>query len=156
MKTLAIYYSRTGNTRKVGQMISYTLKCDSDEIIETNKRTGIWGWLMAGKAGTRKEITKIEPPTKNLADYDLVVIGTPIHSWGLSAPVRTYLRENKGKFNKVAFFCTCGSTGMERAFVDMEAESGKKPVAVMAITGKELKEEVLAEKISGFIKSVNQ
>jgi flavodoxin len=155
MKTLVIYYSRTGNTRKVGQMIADTLKCDSDEIIETNKRPGIWGWLMAGKAVMKKETIKLEAQKKDPADYDLVIIGTPIHMT-MSAPVRSYIMANKGKFKKVAFFCTCGSSKPERTFADMEKECGVKPVAVLRLTEKEVKKEDIFEKISGFIKSVNQ
>jgi len=154
MKILVVYYSRTGHTKKIGDMIADALKCDHEEIVDTKKRSGIWGWLTLGKDATKKDLTKIKPPKNNPSSYDMVVIGTPIHSWGLSSPVRTYIRENKDKFKNVAFFCTCDSSGMERAFSDMEKESGKKPVDTMSITKKELKNRDYTKKINQFIKSI--
>lgn len=155
MKILVVYYSRTGHTKKIGDMMADDLKCDHEEIVDLKKRTGFWGWFSLGKDATKKDITKIESPKNNPSSYDMVVIGTPIHSWGLSSPVRTYIRENKDKFKNVAFFCTCGGSGMERAFQDMETESGKKPVAIMAIRERDLKEKKYSEKINQFIKSIN-
>ena len=136
-------------------MIADTLKCDREEIVDLKKRSGIWGWLTLGKDASRKDVTKIEPSKNDASNYGLVIIGTPVHSWGLSAPVRTYIRENKDKFKNVAFFCTCGGSGMERAFRDMETESGKKPLAVMTLKEKELKKGDHAGKISQFIKGIN-
>jgi len=152
MKTLVTFYSRTGNTKMVGNLIAGMLKCDVDEIIDTKNRKGIWGWLTSGKAGMKKELTKIEPPKKDPSTYDLIIIGTPIQM-GPTAAARTYIRENKDKFKNVAFFCTYGSSGVEKTFNDMEQEAGKKPLSTFSITEKELKRgEGLTEKLSLFIK----
>ena len=52
---------------------------------------------------------------------------------------RTFLRQNAEKLKSVAFFCTQGGSGGERAFRQMEEVCGKKPVATLAILEKELK-----------------
>ena len=38
----------------------------------------------------------------------------------MSGPVRTYLEQNKNKFKSVAFFCTYGGSGSEKALKTME------------------------------------
>jgi len=154
MKTLVIYYSRTGRTKKIGEEIANALKGDTDEIVTPKSLLGFIGWFLAGKYASKKEVPKIEPPKKDPASYDLVIIGTPIHSFTLSGPVRSYIRENRDKFNKVAFYCTCGGNGMERAFSEMEKECGKKPLATMIIREKELKKRDYAEKVSQFVNSI--
>ncbi|MEM3692877.1 MAG: hypothetical protein QXI39_02505 [Candidatus Bathyarchaeia archaeon] len=52
MKTLVVYYSRTGNTRKVAESIAQILGSDIEEVLDERKRTGVWvglgqGWMQA-------------------------------------------------------------------------------------------------------------
>lgn len=37
MKTLLVYYSRTGVTRMIADTISESVKCDIEEIVDTKK-----------------------------------------------------------------------------------------------------------------------
>lgn len=138
MKILVAYYSRTGTTKKVGDLIAEKLKADVEEIIDTVDRSGAKGWLYAGRAGMKKELTKIKRPKLDPADYDLVIVGTPIWSWNVSPPTRTYLTAFKGKFKKVAFYCTMSGSGSENAFKDMEEASNLEPTETLALTTKEV------------------
>lgn len=156
MKALVIFYSRTGHTKKLGQMIFDVTKGEMEEIIDTKKRTGIFGYFSAGRDAMKKRITKIEPVKNNPADFDMVFIGTPIHSWGLSAPIRTYLRENKGKFKVAGFFCTCEKNGFEKAFKDMEDESGIKPTSTLVIKEDELDKKEMPVRIGQFVAACTQ
>jgi flavodoxin I len=69
MKALITYFSQTGNTKKVGQAIC--------EVIS-----------QTGKADF-KPLSDVENQT--IKGYDLLVIGAPIHSGGLPAPVMDFL-----------------------------------------------------------------
>ena len=143
MKTLVVFYSRTGTTKKVAEAIAQKTGADLEEIKDTANRSGAMGYVRSGRDAMRKKLTKLEPLLKNPADYDLVVIGTPIWGWNVSAPVRTYLTEQKEKFlpeadKKVAFFCTMGGSGDKNAFSEMEKIIGKEPVATLALTTKEV------------------
>ncbi len=113
MQALVVYYSRTGHTKKVGDELAKALPGDVEEIVDTANRAGPIGWLMSGREGSGKKLAKIQPVKKDPANYDIVVIGTPIWAANMSSPVRTYLTENKAKFKNVAFFCTEGSKGAE-------------------------------------------
>ncbi|KKQ30010.1 MAG: Flavodoxin, FldA [Candidatus Shapirobacteria bacterium GW2011_GWF2_37_20] len=77
MKTLVVFYSRTGNTRRMGELIAQKLHADIDEIIDQKSRSGIIGWILSGRDAMKEYLTKITF-TKNPADYDLVIVGTPI------------------------------------------------------------------------------
>ena len=133
MKTLVTYYSRTGNTRKVGKQIAKNLKADVDEIIDIKNRRGIFGWLMAGRDASLKNLTEIEYE-KDISKFDLVVIGTPVWVGTMTPAIRTYLTDSK--FKKIAFFCTCG--GQEgKTFRGMQ-ELSKKPVASLCLKSSSL------------------
>lgn len=49
MSRLVVFYSRTGNTKKVAEALARELKCDTDEILETKSRKGILGYIFAGR-----------------------------------------------------------------------------------------------------------
>lgn len=155
MQALVVYYSRTGNTRLVAGEIVKELKCDSEEILDTVNRAGPVGWLQSGRQAMSKELTKLQPIQKDPANYDLVIIGTPVWAANVSTPVRTYIAENKDKLKKVAFFITEGSKGEENTIKEMEALSGKKAAATLVVTVKEIKIGDYTEKLKRFVQSLS-
>ncbi|MDD5254095.1 MAG: flavodoxin [Candidatus Nanoarchaeia archaeon] len=148
MKTLIVYYSKTGNTKKVAEELNKQIKADVEEIIDTKKRSGILGWILGGRDAVRNKLTKINPIKYNPEDYDLVLIGSPVWGFKVVPAIRTYLTENK--FKQVAFFCTMDGSGDEGTFKSME-EISKKPIATLAVKSKELEQNILADKIKEFI-----
>lgn len=133
MNCLVVYYSKTGLTRKVGESLSDLLQCDREEISEQKKRDGLQGYVSMSLDGLLKKRTDIKEAVKDPANYDLVIIGTPIWCMSLSSPVRSYLFRHRGRFKTVAFFATQGSIGSVNAFKEMEKVCGKKPVSIMEI-----------------------
>ena len=142
MTTLIIFYSRTGTTRKVAEIISESLSCDIEEIFDEKNRSGSIGYAKAGKDAMRKKLTTLKQYTKDPGSYDLTIIGTPIWAWNMSTPIRTYITENKDKFKKVAFFCTEGSSGGDKCFENMAELCDKEPVATLELTAKEIKKDL--------------
>lgn len=138
MKVLVVHYSRTGNTEKVAAELAQALGADTEAIIDKKSRKGPIGWLSAGKDSSRKTPADIETPKKDPAGYDLVVIGTPVWAWTVSAPVLAYLRKFTGKFPEVAFSLTYDGN-MEKTFDDMTAAAGRKPKATLAVDARQLK-----------------
>ncbi|HOX07876.1 MAG TPA: flavodoxin [Planctomycetota bacterium] len=139
MRALVVFYSRTGNTRKVAQALARELGAEAEKINEPETRGGLLGYLLAGRDAALKRLTPIEPLAFDPAAYDLVVLGTPVWAWTMASPVRTFLTEQAAKLKGVAFFCTQGGSGAERAFRQMEELAGRKPVATLALLEKELK-----------------
>jgi len=154
-KTLIIYYSRTNITKKVAETLSQKLNADLEEIKSIKNYSGAIGYLIAGREATIKKAAKIEATTKNPADYDLVILGTPIWSFNISSPIRAFIEQNKDKIKKTAFFCTMGGSGDIRAFVEMEKISNKKPTATLSLLTKEVINNQAEEKIDSFINKIN-
>jgi flavodoxin len=151
MKALVAYYSRTGTTDKLAKDLAARLGCDIDPIVSTGKWEGVTRWMACGKAGMKKELTELEPPKLDPAQYDLVIVGTPIWAGFISAPTRTYLHENKGKLKRVAFFLTCGGEEYEKGFDDMETVAGQKPVAKLAVRARDMKAGKYSERAGAFV-----
>ena len=154
-KTLVVYYSRTGTTRKVAEYIRERLAADIDEIIDKKNRKGPLGWLMAGKDAGSKSLTVIEEPSIDPSGYDLVVIGSPVWNDTVSAPIRTYITEFKDRFHQVALFTT--QDGDEaQAIADMKALLGRSPVASIQLRRKQdVDSGDYLELLEGYLKSQN-
>ena len=150
MKMLVVYYSRTGHTGTVAGELAKELQCDKEEIIDTVNRSGPIGWLRSGRQASSSTLTKLKPLEKDPAQYDIVIIGTPVWAANVSTPVRTYIVENKEKFKKVAFFCTLGNRGAEKTLENMAELSGKKPEGTLAVTAKELSTGTFTDSVKKF------
>jgi flavodoxin len=106
MKSLVVYYTRTGKTKSVAEAIATQLGADIEEVVDLKKREGKIGWIMSGKDASRKSLTEIAPTKKAPPDYDLVIIGTPIWAWSPTPAIRTYISQNNLSGKKVALFYT--------------------------------------------------
>jgi flavodoxin len=106
MNILTVYYSRSGNTKKVAETISNTIGGDLEEITESRSRAGPLGFLLSGREAQGEITSTINSLKYDPSNYDLLIIGTPIWAGKISSPVRTYLKKVVGKTNKVAYFAT--------------------------------------------------
>lgn len=150
-KTLVVYYSRSGMTRKVGENIANILKCDVEEIVDTKSRKGFWGYLVSGFESATKKLPPIQDTRKDPSQYDIVVVGTPVWAGNMASPIRTYITRNKDRFKQVAFFCTYGGMGNARAFREMEELCGKKPSGLLDVKTMEIVSGHYIEKINKFV-----
>jgi len=150
VKPLVVFYSRTGTTKKVGEALADLLQCDSEELIDTKKRTGPLGFLRSGRDAARNKLTVLEPLIHDPALYDVVALGTPVWSGLMSSPMRTYITINKSKFSGVAFFCTQGGNENRKLFDDMQALCGRSPVSVLALRASVVKNEEYNERLRQF------
>jgi flavodoxin len=139
MKTLVVYFSRTGHTRQIAHELAARLHADSEEIREVAQdSSGIFGYLRAGWQSLTQALPPLAPSKKQPEDYELTLIGTPVWNYGVSAPARAYAKQHSGNFRRVAFFCTEGGSGDTRAFDQLAKACGAHPVATLAVTEKEL------------------
>jgi menaquinone-dependent protoporphyrinogen IX oxidase len=138
LKTLVVYYSRSGTTRKIAEALSEALNANIEEIVDANGRAGFFGYVRSLVEAIQKNPSAIAQSKSDLSSYDRVVIGTPVWAWSVSSPVRAYLMANKGHLPEVAFFCTLGGKGSESVFGQMQSLAGKAPRAVYAVTAGEV------------------
>lgn len=154
MKTLVVYYSRTGITEKVAKTISKSLNGDIEKIIDLKNRKGVIGYLIGGGDAATKRLTEIKEAEKDPSLYDIVLIGTPVWVFTMAPAIRTYLTKNKDRFKKVAFFCTEGGAGSKRMFKEMENVCGKKPAAIFETTTFEVVKNAYMPHVEKFIETI--
>jgi flavodoxin len=151
MKTLIVFFSLTGNTRKIAQAISDELNGTLEEIQDTRNRNGIAGYLLSIMEALFKKRSKIQEVKHDPSAYDLVIIGTPVWAFNISSPVRTYLEQKKNSINAAAFFVTCTASGGKKVLQDMTNLYGKKASALLEIKEEDIKSGKYLEKVKQFM-----
>jgi flavodoxin len=136
---LIIHYSRTGFTRKIAEEIRARCGGYLEPIEDVRSRSGIFGYIRSAREALKKATIEIRPGTARPAEFDLVILGTPVWAGHISSPMRSYLTAHKGEFKQVALFCTLGGSGATNVLSEMEALCEHKPVATLAVTDAEIK-----------------
>lgn len=150
-KILVVYYSRSGHTKRIAEEIASALHADVEEIVDRQDRTGLWGYLWSGLDSLFEKPAEILDPVRDPADYDLVIVGTPVWTSSISTPVRAYLTRFQKRFHHdVAFFLTHGGSGAQRVFFQMEELCGKAPLGVMAFREAEIAQGKYRERLHDF------
>ena len=119
-KVLVVYYSASGNTKRVAEDIAETAGGDLFEITPTEPYTSDdLNWTNSDSRVSREhddESLRNVPLTttevENWDDYDTVFIGYPIW-WGIAAwPVDNFVKENDFTGKTVIPFCTAATSGI--------------------------------------------
>lgn len=108
MRKIIIFYSLDGNTKFIAQNMAQKLGADILELKPEKEipKTEPLKHLIGGKQVLMKETPKLKEYKIDLANYDVLIIGTPVWAFDFSPPIRTFLKENKIENKKIILFCT--------------------------------------------------
>lgn len=119
-KTLVVYYSATGSTKKVAEEIAKNVNADLFEIVPEEVYTSDdLNWTNVNSRVSRehddetlRNVALTTTKVDNWEDYDTVLIGYPIW-WGIAAwPVDTFVESNDFSNKTVIPFCTSASSSL--------------------------------------------
>jgi flavodoxin len=153
-KVLVVFYSRSGHTRAIAHALSECIPCDVEEIVDKTDRAGLIGYVRSALDAALRRRANLLPTRVDPADYDLVIVGTPVWNASVSVPVRTFLELYSGKLRHVAFFLSHGGTGRRRVFRQMERLAGAKPLAKLAVREKTVDHGELKSNVDPFVEEV--
>ncbi|HLF13144.1 MAG TPA: flavodoxin [Gammaproteobacteria bacterium] len=154
-RTLVVYFSRSGHTRKVAEEIAARCGADLEGIQDVRGRSGIIGYWRSAREALKKTAVETRPVTKDATGYELVILGTPVWASHLCSPMRAYLTANRGKLRQVALFCTQGGgSGAEKVFREMAELCGQRPLASVAVKDSEIKNGNYGDKLDRFLRAV--
>ena len=120
-KKIVIYFSYTGNTRKIANMIKDRLNCDILELKPVIPYSDDYQKVVDEEQSLEGSNHKpqIEDINLNLDDYDTIILGTPVW-WYREAPVvRTFLGNYDLSGKKVIPFAT-NAGWLGKTFIEIE------------------------------------
>lgn len=153
-RTLIAFYSMSGNTRIIANEIRSAVDADIEEIVEPRLRQGFGGVMRALFDNVLRREPPISPASHDPSEYDLLLLGGPVWAGRMAAPVRTYAKRYGTSARRVAFFCTEGANGAEKAFADLEELCDHQPEATLAVDAKHLLPEAHSQELSQFTAQV--
>lgn len=112
-KTLIVYFSWSGHTRTVANIIHELTGSDIVEIKVEEPYSSVYDEVTAR---ARHELDNDIRPAlvtrvENIAAYDTLIVGTPIWSGRLAPPVKSFLVSYDLSGKKIMPFCTHGGSG---------------------------------------------
>lgn len=128
MRTLIVYYSRTGTTATIARSLANRLDADVREIGCGRYKGGLLRYLLAGYESVRGHLPEIDVTEFAAEQYDLVLIGTPIWTSHPALPVRTFLNRKPELPARVAVFLTHGGHSPPQTCIDELEELLPVPV----------------------------
>jgi hypothetical protein len=150
---LVAYHSRTGYTRRVAEQLAQRLDAALAPIDVLQPHGGMLGYLRCGWASLRNHDVGIKKLARDPAQFDLVVIGTPVWAGHASAPARTFTRGLRSTRN-VGFFCTFGGSGAATALAELEQDARQPPLATLAVTDVEIDAGASEFKLAEFVSAL--
>ena len=118
MKTLVVYFSKTGNTKRVAEAAIKELDgCDVAELLFDEKANTIEG--------------AVDP-----SGYERVVLLSPIWAFSLAEPMKLYLKEFGKSIQNYSLIVTCGMFGLRGCVRNCVKAAGKPPVKSIKIRAK--------------------
>ena len=154
MKALVVYYSRTGNTRQAATAVAARLGADLEELREAKDRSGLLGYLEAGREAMLKAEACLLPTMRDPAAYELVVLAQPVWAFTAIPAMRTYVRQHRQSLGKVALLATQDSTGARQTFAAMEGLLGRRSVASLALNSKTIRNNQMEPPLDEFIAAI--
>ncbi len=123
---LVCYFSPTGTTKKVGELIADATGADRWEIRPMRPYSkGDLDWTRrfsrCNREHRRKKLPVIDNPIYTAGDYGIVFLGFPI--WYETAPniILNFLKMNDWTGQKIVLFATSGGSGISAAREDIRA-----------------------------------
>jgi hypothetical protein len=109
MRTLVLYFSNTGHTQQVAEVLARELHAELGEITCARYLKWYGPVAMAWDIFTRNlpAIDVVIPPE---ASYDRIVVGGPVWAARAAPPVLSFLRSHRKAASAFGLFVTCRGT----------------------------------------------
>jgi len=127
-KALVIYYSFEGNTRLIAESVAEVIGADLLDLKPKQdvKAKGFMKYFWGGRQVFRGQAPELHPFEKDLNDYDILFIGTPVWAFSFAPALKTFFKTVAFSNKKVAVFCCHGGGKMKTLEKIKAALSGNR------------------------------
>jgi len=155
MKPLVVYYSLTGKTRLVAQVIAEALNATLVEIEERRPIPLPFVYVSGSFAAFMNWGSRINPVDVDLKQYERIFIGSPIWAYRPAPAINSFIYRTNFEGRSVIAFFTMGGDNAEKALANMTAKierSQGKVAGSFAITSYGLSDEEITTRAKEAIK----
>ncbi|MCL1954992.1 MAG: NAD(P)H-dependent oxidoreductase [Spirochaetes bacterium] len=110
MKTLVLFYSFSGNTRKLASQKAAETGADIEEIIEIKKMSVLKAYIVGAYRAMKRKKTEIQPIKSQFNSYEKIIIMAPVWA-GNPAPAFNSIVEQLPSGKKVELVMVSAGSG---------------------------------------------
>ncbi|NPV87975.1 hypothetical protein HPY42_00395 [Coprothermobacteraceae bacterium] len=149
MRTLIVYFSGSGNNKRVAEKLADLIKADIERLDDGQRRC----FFRDGFQAATQKTVAIKQLTKDLDYYDDIVLVTPVWAGNLPAAVRTFLLNYKDRLlGKRVWLASCSGSGEDNKEIVNKAIKclSKDFEAALLLSDAELKKAKADQKLQDF------
>jgi flavodoxin len=158
MKPLVVYYSLTGKTKLVAQVIAEALSATLVEIKETKPRKlGPSIYAIGGLEAKMNKGSKINPIDVDLKQHEKIFIGSPIWGSRPAPAINSFIYKTSFEGRSIIPFFTMAGDNAEKALANITAKIEKnqgKVAGSFAITSYKVSDEEIIARAKEAIKKL--
>jgi hypothetical protein len=136
--TLIVFYSYTGVSRRLAQLVAAQQGWPIGEVRDARQRAGASGTLRCVLDSLLRRHPKVTYSGPDPGDFRTVVLVSPVWVGSLCGPMRTFLADSRESLHRVAVLCTMGSAGAGAAAGEVARILGQAPVLSAGIRQEEV------------------
>lgn len=160
MKTVIVYYSLEGFTKKAAQNAAKRLGADLLALnpVKTYPKQGAKKFIWGGKSALMGSTPRLQPYIFDAAKYQRVVFAFPVWASSVTPPIKTFVKENKEALSGKELYAliTYMGSGAERAAKKLEKQLGQPLRATAVLTDLEDKKTENESRLSEFCRVLRQ
>ncbi len=128
MKSRVLYFSVSGNSKRIAEKIAAQAGCGLSQITDDKKWKGVFGFIRGGfYAGTFKMTNPTVDPKTDFGEYDHILIVGPVWAGNAAPAVYSLLEKEKENLHKVCLVLSSGGGDTAPVFKRVETKIGKIP-----------------------------
>lgn len=115
MNTLTLYFSRSGHTREMAELIHQAAGGDIAEIRTKRTYSRSYGVaiLQGGLEKMKGTLPELRPLSVDLSQYDVIYLGTPVWWFSITPAMKSFLSSHDLSGKTLALFTTHGGMPKE-------------------------------------------
>lgn len=128
MNSVVLYFTRSGNSKRIAQKIAEKAGCGLSQITDEKNWKGPFGFLRGGfYAATFRETHPSLSPEVDFSSYDRIAIVGPVWANNAAPAVYSLLIREKAILDKICLVLSSGGGEIEPAFQKVEQKTGTIP-----------------------------
>ena len=149
-KILVVFYSCTGTSRRVAELLCSQQGWPMAEIVDARPRRGVLGSLRCVVESIFKLRPDIGYEGPMPRDFDAVVLVSPIWALQLAGPMRSFVARRRDHIPDVAVMSVMGGQGAPNAAAEIARLIGHAPLLSSSVTQREVDDGSYAARLGAF------
>ncbi|MCL2545839.1 MAG: hypothetical protein FWE06_01415 [Oscillospiraceae bacterium] len=148
MKTLVVYYSRTGHCKALATTLADAMNADCERLLDVHPFRGPFGFIRGIVVGIRKKLIHICPPQYQPREYDQIVMVTPVWVNHAAPAIRSYVDQYGDMCRKLQLFTISKQCDkVNQVSEELQATFGLNVQNTVGFTSAEIKKGDVLEKL---------